>query len=68
MYSKNEKVRNMSTREKANKGKVLNYVQEQWENAKQMYMFKFLRKEVNIGDNGTQKYVVKVCKNKGKIL
>ena len=58
----------MSTREKANKGKVLNYVQEQWENAKQMYMFKFLRKEVNIGDNGTQKYVVKVGKNKGKIL
>ena len=68
MYSKNEKVRSMSTREKANKGKVLNYVQEQWENAKQMYMFKFLRKEVNIGDNGTQKYVVKVGKNKGKIL
>ena len=38
----------MSTREKTNKGKVLNYVQEQWENAKQMDMFKFLRKEVNI--------------------
>ena len=58
----------MSTREKANKGKVLNYVQEQWENAKQMSMFKFLRKEVNIGDNGTQKYMVKKGKNKGKIL
>ena len=68
MYSKNEKVRNMSTREKANKGKVLNYVQEQWENAKQMYMFKFLRKEVNIGDNGTQRYKLKQGKNKGKIL
>jgi hypothetical protein len=58
----------MSTREKANKGKVLNYVQEQWENAKQMDMFKFLRKEVNIGANGTQKYMVKEGKNKGKIL
>ena len=58
----------MPTREKTNKGKVLNYVQEQWENAKQMSMFKFLRKEVNIGDNGTQKYMVKQGKNKGKIL
>ena len=58
----------MSTREKANKGKVLNYVQEQWENAKQMDMFKFLRKEVEIGANGTQKYMVKSGKNKGKIL
>ena len=58
----------MPTREKTNKGKVLNYVQEQWESAKQMSMFKFLRKEVNIGDNGTQKYMVKQGKNKGKIL
>ena len=58
----------MPTREKANKGKVLQYVQEKFEEAKQMNMFKFLRKEVNIGDNGTQKYVVKVGKNKGKIL
>ena len=58
----------MSTREKANKGKVLRYVQEKFEEAKQMSMFKFLRKEVNIGDNGTQKYMVKQGKNKGKIL
>ena len=38
MYcNKNGKGRKlMSTREKTNKGKVLNYVQEQWENAKQM--------------------------------
>jgi hypothetical protein len=33
-----------------------------------MSMFKFLRKEVNIGDNGTQKYMLKQGKNKGKIL
>jgi hypothetical protein len=58
----------MPTREKANKGKVLQYVQEKFEEAKQMSMFKFLRKEVNIGDNGTQKYMVKQGKNKGKIL
>ena len=58
----------MSTREKANKGKVLRYVQEKFEEVKQMSMFKFLRKEVNIGDNGTQKYMVKKGRNKGKIL
>jgi hypothetical protein len=58
----------MSTREKANKGKVLRYVQEKFEEARQMNMFKFLRKEVNIGDNGTQKYMVKKGRNKGKIL
>jgi len=58
----------MSTREKANKGKVLDYVQRKFEEAKQMSMFKFLRKEVNIGANGTQKYMVKAGKNKGKIL
>ena len=58
----------MSTREKANKGKVLQYVQEKFEKARQMNMFKFLRKEVNIGDNGTQRYKLKQGKNKGKIL
>jgi len=58
----------MPTREKANKGKVLRYVQEKFEEAKQMSMFKFLRKEVNIGDNGTQRYKLKQGKNKGKIL
>ena len=58
----------MSTREKANKGKVLRYVQEKFEKARQMNMFKFLRKEVNIGDNGTQRYKLKQGKNKGKIL
>jgi len=58
----------MSTREKANKGKVLKYVQDKFEEAKLMSMFKFLRKEVNIGDNGTQRYKLKQGKNKGKIL
>jgi len=33
-----------------------------------MDMFKFLRKEVNIGAHGTQRYKIKVGKNKGKIL
>tara|TARA_R110000737_G_scaffold48021_1_gene68322 strand:+ start:443 stop:619 length:177 start_codon:yes stop_codon:yes gene_type:complete len=58
----------MSTREKANKGNVLKYIQKKFENLKQMYMFKSLRKEVEIGANGTQKYMIKEGKNKGKIL
>lgn len=58
----------MSTREKANKGKVLNYIQEQWESAKQIRLFQMLRKEVEIGGNGTQRYVIKAGKNKGKIV
>jgi len=51
-----------------NKQKVLDYVQQKFEDTKQMNMFKFLRKEVEIGANGTQKYMVKNGKNKGKIL
>jgi len=58
----------MSTREKLNKGKILNYIQEKFEEAKQISMFKFLRKEVEIGANGTQRYKLKQGKNKGKIL
>jgi hypothetical protein len=55
-------------RDKFNKQKVLDYVQQKFEDTKQMNMFKFLRKEVEIGANGTQKYMVKNGKNKGKIL
>jgi hypothetical protein len=58
----------MTTREKTNKQKVLDYVQEQFENAKEMRMFQMLRKEVEIGANGTQKYVIKKGPNKGKIV
>ena len=55
-------------RSKFNKQKVLDYVQKKFKNAKEMNMFKFLRKAVDIGANGTQKYMVKQGKNKGKIL
>ena len=51
-----------------NKLKILNYVQQKFKEAKQMNMFKFLRKEVEIGANGTQKYMIKEGKNKGTIL
>jgi hypothetical protein len=58
----------MATREKTNKQKVLDYVQEKFENAKEMKLFQMLRKEVEIGGNGTQRYVIKKGLNKGKIV
>jgi len=33
-----------------------------------IYLNRILRKEVEIGANGTQRYVIKQGKNKGKIL
>ena len=48
--------------------KVIKYTQQRWEDVKQINMFKMLRQEVEIGANGTQKYVVKKGPNKGKIL
>jgi len=55
-------------RDKFNKQKVLDYVQRKFEDAKEMNMFKMFRKSVEIGANGTQRYMVKQGKNKGKIL
>jgi len=34
---------------------------------KEMNLFKFLKKEVNVGANGTQDYVIKKGINKGKV-
>ena len=68
MYIKNGKGKHMSTREKTNKQKVLDYVQKQFEDAKEMKLFQMLRKEVEIGKNGTQRYVIKKGPNKGKIV
>lgn len=34
---------------------------------KEMNLFKFLKKEVNYGANGTQDYVIKKGINKGKV-
>jgi len=51
-----------------NKQKVLDYVKQKFKDAKEMNIFKFSRKEVEIGANGTQRYVIKQGKNKGKIL
>jgi hypothetical protein len=35
--------------------------------SKEMNLFKFLKKEVNTGANGTQQYVIKKGINKGKV-
>ena len=48
--------------------KVLNYISDQEKKAKQMSYVKHLKKEVEIGKHGTQKYVLKQGPNKGKVL
>ena len=48
--------------------KILNYISDMQKKAKQMSYVKHLKKEVEIGANGTQKYVVKEGPNKGKVL
>ena len=35
---------------------------------KEKELFKNLKKEVNIGDNGTQRYIIKKGINKGKLI
>ena len=35
---------------------------------KDMELFKILKKEVNVGANGTQSYVIKAGINKGKLI
>ena len=47
---------------------VIKYISDMEKQAKQMSYVKHLKKEVEIGANGTQKYVVKKGPNKGKIL
>ena len=47
---------------------VIKYISDMEKKAKQMSYVKHLKKEVDIGANGTQKYVVKEGPNKGKIL
>ena len=48
--------------------KILDYIEEMQRTAKQMSYVKDLKKEVEIGANGTQKYMIKEGPNKGKIL
>ena len=48
--------------------KILEYIQKINKENQKMSFTKNLRKEVEIGKYGTQKYVVKQGENKGKIL
>ena len=48
--------------------KILNYISDMEKKAKQMSYVKHLKKEVEIGANGTQKYMGKEGPNKGKVL
>ena len=47
--------------------KIESFLKDKKQKQKQMDLFKNLKKEVNIGANGTQKYVIKQGINKGKI-
>ncbi len=48
--------------------KVLDYIAHINKEAKQMSFTKDLKKEVETGKHGTQKYVLKQGPNKGKII
>tara|TARA_B100001113_G_C20837843_1_gene504020 strand:- start:179 stop:343 length:165 start_codon:yes stop_codon:yes gene_type:complete len=48
--------------------KILDYIEEMQRTAKQMSYVKNLKKEVEIGATGTQKYRIKKGPNKGKVL
>ena len=48
--------------------KVLDYIAHINKEAKQMELSKNLKKEVETGKHGTQKYVLKQGPNKGKIV
>ena len=48
--------------------KVLDYIADMNKQAKQMSYVKELKKSVEHGKNGTQKYVIKEGENKGKTV
>ncbi len=48
--------------------KLNNYIESLHKKNKEMNLVKNLKKEVEIGGNGTQKYVIKKGINKGKVL
>ena len=58
----------MSDRDKINQYKSIKYAQESLESKKEMKFFQMLRKEVEIGANGTSKYMIKNGPNKGKFV
>ena len=47
---------------------LINFQKSLQRKYKEMTLFKNLKKEVNIGGNGTQKYRIKKGINKGKVI
>jgi hypothetical protein len=58
----------MADRDKINQYKSIKYSQEKMESDKQKQFFQMLRKEVEIGANGTSKYMIKKGPNKGRFV
>ena len=58
----------MADRDKINKFKMTHYAQEKVESDKQKSFFQMLRREVEIGANGTSKYMIKKGQNKGRFV
>jgi len=48
--------------------KIVEYISDIERKTKQMNFVKNLKKEVETGKHGTQKYVIKQGQNKGKVL
>ena len=48
--------------------KIVQYLEDMEKKAKQMSFIRNLKKEVETGKHGTQKYVIKQGQNKGKVL
>ena len=48
--------------------KVLDYIKQINKDNQERNLAKELKKSVEHGKNGTQKYVIKECENKGKIV
>jgi len=46
---------------------IESYLKKHYKKIQEMFLFKNLKKEVEIGANGTQGYVIKQGKNKDKI-
>tara|TARA_B100000674_G_C37069876_1_gene571131 strand:- start:94 stop:273 length:180 start_codon:yes stop_codon:yes gene_type:complete len=46
---------------------ILAYAKQMQKKAKEAFLNKSLRKEVNVGGNGTQSYVIKNGSNKGTV-
>ena len=58
----------MSDRKKISKHMMQSFTNEKIANDKRKQFLKILRKEVNIGGGGTQRYIIKQGINKGKIV